>query len=94
VWHLYEGGPIQLIVGPPGLERIERHRLGPVAADAAPVVTVPAGWWQTAFPMDGYALAGCTVGPGFAFEDFTFLREDPAARRTLEAHGDEFSRFL
>jgi predicted cupin superfamily sugar epimerase len=77
VWHLYEGGPLELVVAPPGLEEVRRIVLGPALASHGPVWTVPAGWWQAARPIGPYALAGCTVAPGFDFTDFEFVREIP-----------------
>ena len=38
---------------------------------------VPAGTWQAAEPVSDEVLVGCTVAPGFDFEDFTLL--DPAS---------------
>ena len=40
---------------------------------------VPAGHWQAARSRGPYALTGCTVGPGFDFADFSFLRDVPEA---------------
>ena len=77
VWHLYEGGPLELILAPPGLEEVRRVVLGPALASDGPVYTVPAGWWQAARPIGIYALTGCTVAPGFDFVDFSFLRDAP-----------------
>ena len=34
------------------------------------VHVVPSNEWQAARPLGAYALVGCTVGPGFEFEDF------------------------
>jgi len=83
VWHLYEGGPLELLLAPPELQRIERVRLGAVGAESGPVHTVPALWWQAARSTGTYALAGCTVGPGFDYEDFNLLADDPMARALL-----------
>ena len=41
-----------------------------------------AGHWQAARPRSDFSLVGCTVGPGFDFEDFRFvsnLRDHKAA---------------
>jgi hypothetical protein len=54
---------------------VERTRLGPLSGGAVPVHVVPAGWWQSARPLGDYSLVGCTVGPGFEFEDFVLLPE-------------------
>ena len=78
VWHLYEGGPIELLeLGASGRDLV-RHRLGPVGGDnSAPVCTIRAGTWQAARPLGDYALVGCTVGPGFDYADFRLLADEP-----------------
>ncbi len=78
-WHFYEGGALELLVMPPDLSRVERHLLGEVSAGHEPVFVVPAGWWQAARPAEDYALAGCTVAPGFVFAGFRFLDEKEKA---------------
>lgn len=74
VWHHYEGAPLRL------------HRLGypEIRLDREnPQVVVAAGVWQAAEPEGGAVLCGCTVAPGFVFEDFEMgtaeqmLREFP-----------------
>ena len=84
-WHFYEGGPIELLVADPELRRIERVTLGSLASGNRPVYVVPAGWWQAARPVGTYGLVGCTVAPGFEFDDFSFLRDDAAAEAALRA---------
>jgi hypothetical protein len=81
VWHLYEGGPLEVLTVDPGCSTLLRHKLEP----QAPVCTVSAAHWQAARTLGDYALAGCTVGPGFDFADFTILAGDTAtAVRLLE----------
>ena len=61
VWHHYDGGTLRL------------HRLGlaEVRLDrTTPQAVVPAGVWQAAEPLADAVLCGCTVAPGFEFEDF------------------------
>lgn len=80
VWHLYEGGPLEVLTVDPECQAVSRHRLDP----QAPVCTVAAAHWQAARSLGDYALTGCTVGPGFDFADFTLLTEDgPASARLL-----------
>lgn len=83
VWHWYEGEPLELLLAPPDSGSVQRRRLGPAGPGSEPVVTVPASWWQAARPTGAYALCGCTVAPGFEFEDFSFLRDDPRAADAL-----------
>src|SRR5216117_3981690 len=62
VWHHYEGAPLHL------------HRLGHTATTldrGNPQAVVPAGVWQAAEPVGDAVLCGCTVAPGFEFDDFT-----------------------
>lgn len=100
VWHLYEGGPLALYQAPADVSSVQRIVLGqvdvepgtpasgPVHPVSGPAHTVPANCWQAARSLGPYALAGCTVGPGFEFADFSFLRdvEDLLARlRAIDA---------
>jgi predicted cupin superfamily sugar epimerase len=60
-WHHYDGGPLHLY----------RLGLGHVRLDpGTPQAVVPAGVWQAAEPEAGAVLCGCTVAPGFEFDDF------------------------
>jgi predicted cupin superfamily sugar epimerase len=76
VWHLYEGGPLELLELSSACATLQRHHLAPVGSGGAPVHTIRAGHWQAARPVAEYVLVGCTVGPGFEFEDFTLLADD------------------
>jgi predicted cupin superfamily sugar epimerase len=75
-WHLYEGSPLDLFQAAPDGASLQRIVLGPPLV-AAPVHVVPAGYWQAARPTGPYTLVGCTVGPGFDFADFSFMRDAP-----------------
>lgn len=93
VWHLLEGG-LRLWLMPPSQDAVHRVDLGPVAAGQAPRHVVPAHWWQAAEPIGELALVGATVGPGFDFADFGFLREEHAARQALQRLDASLLRFL
>jgi len=77
-WHWYEGDELELLVAPPAFGEIARIRLGPTRGLVRPSYTLPPGWWQAARPLGSHALCGCTVGPGFDFADFDFLRDQAA----------------
>ena len=94
VWHWYEGQPLELLIATPTFDDVQRKALGPVVAHTEPVVTVPADAWQAARPLGEYALCGCTVAPGFEFEDFSFLRDDGAATATLRRVAPELADLL
>ena len=81
IWHWYEGAPLELFMAPPDVTHVQRVCLGPVTDTQRCVATVPAGWWQAARPIGAYALMGCSVAPGFEFDDFTFLIDAPEASK-------------
>ena len=81
IWHLYAGGPLELfVIDAEG--RLERRLLTTDVFEGEPTTVVPAGHWQSARVAAGagWALGGCTVAPGFDYEDF----EMPPAAALLE----------
>ena len=96
VWHLYEGGPLELLELDAHGESPTQHVLAAFTEmlDAAPVRTVPAHHWQAARPLGDYALVGCTVGPGFDFADFSMLADDHAAAARLRARWPALASLL
>jgi predicted cupin superfamily sugar epimerase len=72
LFHLYEGGPLDVIILSPGSGgRIERLGLD-LDGGARPQLVIPAGSWFAAELPAGidHCLWGCTVAPGFDFADF------------------------
>lgn len=51
-----------------------------------PQLVVPAGWWQTAESLGDWTLVGCTVAPGFQFDQFEMADEGQMKNdeRTIE----------
>lgn len=94
VWHLYEGGPLELLIADPSARAFQSIVLTQPSVQAGPVYTVPAGWWQAAKPRGDYALVGCTVGPGFEFADFSFLRDSIEQVTELRAAKPEWALLL
>ncbi len=93
VWHLMEGGPLRLWLMPPSLDAVHQATLGRAGTGQSPRHTVPAGWWQAAEVLEGeLALCGATVGPGFDFEDFAFLRDDARAAAALRRLRPDLAR--
>ena len=90
VWHLYEGGPLEVLSVDPEFSTLSRHKL----EQHAPVCTVAASRWQAARTIGDYALCGCTVGPGFDFEDFTILGNDAASAVRLLALDPELASLV
>jgi hypothetical protein len=71
VWHRYAGGALVLRTAATAAGPVEEAVLGAdLAAGERPQLVVPAGAWQSAEPLDGWVLVGCTVSPAFRFDSF------------------------
>ena len=83
VFHLYEGGPLDILrLHPDGSADVAR--LGrDLAAGERPQAVIPAGaWFGTELaPGAPYCLVGCTVAPGFEFADFELAAGPELAAR-------------
>jgi len=89
VWNLYRGA-LRLWLWDENTDRIENIEL---SADANRFCAViPTGTWQAAEPLDGEALIGCTVAPGFDFADFELMSDDHPSFALLRKRG--LDRFL
>lgn len=71
IWHFYSGDPLILELEDDAgkLIKIEMH--SDVLNGGNPQALVKHGQWQRAYSTGEYSLVGCTVSPGFDFEDFT-----------------------
>jgi len=94
LWHFHAGSPLHIhVLAPEGGYR--RLRLGNALEDpgAEFQAVVPAGSWFAAelTEPDGYALAGCTVAPGFEFSEFE-LADASELRRLYPAQAGLIAR--
>lgn len=92
IWHYHAGSGGRIVLISPDAH-LQELRIGPDAeAGEAFQVLMPAGWWFGASVNDpaSFLLVGCTVAPGFSFEDFELgrradlLAEFPQHRRVIE----------
>jgi len=84
IWNLYQGNGLLLYLWDDSLGTLECIELS--AKNREFCHMVKAGIWQAAKPLDGRVLLGCSVGPGFEFEDFELIKpESDVAGRILEA---------
>ncbi len=91
VWHYYEGAPLELHT----VTNIHRtYLLGPVSENSKPVAVVPSLSWQAARTLGEYTLVGCTVGPGFEYEDFELLKENQQSLKWFLKKFPELGDFL
>jgi predicted cupin superfamily sugar epimerase len=77
IWHFEAGSPLELLAYHPETRVLQRNVLGSLEQGHRPVVVIAAGIWQAARSLGAHTLAGCTVGPGFDFEDFRFVKALP-----------------
>ncbi len=72
IWHFYEGSPLTVhVIDLEGNYRA--HKVGmDLSKGLQPQLVVPAGCWfaSSVETKDGFSFVGCTVAPGFDFEDF------------------------
>lgn len=75
IWHFYKGSPLYVhVIYPDG--QYVRHTVGMnFEAGELPQLTVPAGCWFASSVKEGgiYSFVGCTVAPGFDFDDFELV---------------------
>jgi predicted cupin superfamily sugar epimerase len=93
VWHHHEGAPLELFWIEQGGKKCVRSVVGEIGDLRRPVAVVPGGCWQTARTTGEYSLVGCTVGPGFEYEDFQLLRDNPEEASEVQRRFPELAEF-
>ncbi len=84
LWNLYEGEGVGLYLWDDDSRELETIELSAKKREFCHVVK--AGVWQAAKPIRGKVLVGCSVGPGFEFEDFELINpEGEIAQRIVKA---------
>ena len=92
IWNLYRGDGLTLYLLPQEGAQLEKIELSAKSCRYCHVV--PAGWWQAAVPLAGKVLVGCTVAPGFEFEDFEIMTPAGSCGRYLLHQGAEYRRLM
>lgn len=90
MWHYYAGDPLIVhMIYPTG--EYTNMRIGrDLTRGEFPQGVVPAGVWFASETLGEYSLVGCTVSPGFDFQDFELATSDalsqlfPAHREIIE----------
>ncbi|MBS1186530.1 MAG: hypothetical protein H6R04_548 [Burkholderiaceae bacterium] len=77
IWHFYAGGTLELFAYDPATQQHARHLLGNALDGKDSVAVIKAGDWQAARVIEGFALVGCSVAPGFEFSEFRFVSALP-----------------
>ncbi|MEM8847784.1 MAG: cupin domain-containing protein [Bacteroidota bacterium] len=92
IWHFYQGSSIRLhLISEEG--EYTKVTIGTdFESDQVPQFVVPGGFWFAAEVMeiDSFSFVGCTVSPGFDFQDFELpsrkklLGKFPQHRKVIE----------
>ncbi len=75
VWHWHAGAPLALSIAPPDGCAVDIRLGADLAAGERPQGVVAPGYWQSAASLGAWTLVGCTVAPGFMFEQFEMAAE-------------------
>jgi hypothetical protein len=94
LWHFYIGASLVVhLIDAKGVYSEIQIGRNP-EADEVLQASVKAGCWFASRVRDGksFALVGCTVSPGFDFEDFELAKREELARRYPQ-HRDVIEKF-
>lgn len=94
IWHFYEGSPLALHVFDPASGELTTAKLGPLDDGCVRHRVVPRGCWQAARSLGGFSLVGCTVAPGFSFDDFRFVSDLSNHQAAFRGVLEDLSSFL
>ncbi len=76
LWHFHAGSSLNLFMISPG-GQLTIKKLGlDIENDESPQIVVPYGYYFAAKSNGEFTLSGCTVAPGFEFEDFDMPSRD------------------
>jgi hypothetical protein len=86
MWHFYAGSPLVVHVLSPNRSYTTILLGSDPEARQVFQATVPAGLWFASHVADwkGWALVGCTVAPGFEFEDFEMGKREELVKESPE----------
>ncbi len=92
VWNLYRGVGIRIYTW-------DGTEVPPVCTELSEASDefchiVSAGTWQAAEPIGDSVLVGCSVGPGFDFEDFELMSPGSAAATQLLSVAPDMPRLV
>jgi uncharacterized protein len=91
VWNLYEGS-INLYLWDEVGMIMDQVELSSKKREYCCVIR--AGVWQAALPLQDKALVGCSVAPGFDFQDFELIDPDGYTAKNILQHFPDLSNLV
>lgn len=92
VWNLYEGNGVILFLWDDAGKEMKQIELSPGTREYCFVVK--AGLWQAASPINGKVLTGCSVAPGFEYQDFELIDPEHEPGKTILKRFPELSKLV
>jgi uncharacterized protein len=86
MWHFYSGGRMAIVLFHEN--EIEQIIMSSDALIDCQQFKIPANTWFGAYPLPGtdYSFVGCTVSPGFDFQDLEIADRNELLARYPEEH--------
>jgi len=81
LWHFYHGDKLILEIIDADGQFKQLSLADEIEAEGSYQALVPQNCWQRAYSTGRYSLVGCTVSPGFEFEDFEMIEQDELAEQ-------------
>ncbi|MBW1849525.1 MAG: cupin domain-containing protein [Deltaproteobacteria bacterium] len=94
IWHFYEGSPITLTEIHQDSLDINTVTLGQPAPLLTYTYCVKGNNWQSAYSRGPYSFIGCTVGPGFEFEDFEMMAQCKEVKAAVLSKYPELGKYM
>jgi uncharacterized protein len=92
VWNLYQGSGLHLYLWDGSDTSPEQVVLS--ARNNKFCHVVPANVWQAAVPLSDVVLVGCSVAPGFEFQDFSLLGTESDEAKRLLSIAPQMAKYL
>lgn len=94
IWHFYRGAPFRLYIFDNNLN-LETITLNNLDFENPFQYTVKSGYWfcGETTNINSYSLMGCSVSPGFEFEDLQFP-DNETKLAILSKYGYDFNKFF
>ena len=90
IWNFYQGDPLKLIKY--NGSTVEEVIIGSGCSNCVSIVE--GGVYQAAESTGAYSLVGCTVAPGFEFEDFSFLSDEVESKEKFLKKFPGYRKFI
>ena len=90
IWNFYEGDPVRLLKYDGST--VKENIIGSGCRDYVSIIE--GGIYQAAESTGTYSLVGCTVAPGFEFEDFSLLRNESANKEKFLKEFSDYRKFV